>query len=43
MGLNYLGFCIKPIDHDINNWDWLILKVGKIIKLVIACAYVGWY
>ena len=35
VGLKYLGFYLKPNGYKKNDWDWLIEKVEKRIKIWI--------
>ena len=32
MGMEYLGFYLKPCRYLLKDWDWLITKVEKRIK-----------
>ena len=33
VSLKYLGFCLKPNDYLKQNWNWLIEKLEKRLKL----------
>lgn len=32
-GIKYLGFCLKPNDYRITDWNWLIAKVERRVEI----------
>ena len=39
VGLKYLGFHLKPCRYLIKDWDWLVAKAKKRIKIGFIASY----